>query len=80
MLIAQGGVDGMKIGLTVALRYACQRPQFGDKLIINYLTHQNRLLPALANTYALQFAQKHLKVGLFVCRTPGPPCTYLTSI
>ncbi len=63
VLIAQGGVDGQKIGLTIAIRYACARPQFGDKLIMDYLTHQRRLLPPLANTYALQLAQKHLKVG-----------------
>jgi hypothetical protein len=62
VLIAQGGVDGQKLGLTVALRYAASRPQFGDKPIAAYLTHQRRLLPALANTYALQLAQKHLKV------------------
>eukprot|EP00195_Chlamydomonas_chlamydogama_P017223 CAMPEP_0202900654 /NCGR_PEP_ID=MMETSP1392-20130828/11964_1 /ASSEMBLY_ACC=CAM_ASM_000868 /TAXON_ID=225041 /ORGANISM="Chlamydomonas chlamydogama, Strain SAG 11-48b" /LENGTH=634 /DNA_ID=CAMNT_0049587091 /DNA_START=142 /DNA_END=2046 /DNA_ORIENTATION=+ len=61
VLIGQGGVDALKIGLTVAIRYACQRPQFGNKLIMSYLTHQARLLPALANTYALQFAMGHLK-------------------
>jgi hypothetical protein len=47
----------------VALRYACSRPQFGEKRVIEYLTHQSRLLPALANTYALQLAQRTLKVG-----------------
>mmetsp|Transcript_16598 Transcript_16598/g.41454 ORF Transcript_16598/g.41454 Transcript_16598/m.41454 type:complete len:641 (-) Transcript_16598:685-2607(-) len=61
VLIGQGGVDGMKIGLTIAIRYACQRPQFGDKAVMEYLTHQRRLLPALANTYALQLAQRRLK-------------------
>lgn len=61
VLIAQGGVDGQKIGLAIAIRYACSRPQFGDKTIMSYLTHQRRLLPALANTYALQFAQKFVK-------------------
>jgi alkylation response protein AidB-like acyl-CoA dehydrogenase len=63
VLIAQGGVDGAKLGLTIALRYAANRPQFGGTLILDYVTHQRRLLPALANTYALQLAQKHLKVG-----------------
>jgi hypothetical protein len=67
VLIAQGGVDGQKIGLAVALRYACSRPQFGEKRVIEYLTHQSRLLPALANTYALQLAQRTLKVGAASC-------------
>ena len=40
LLIAQGGVDALKIGVTIALRYSCQRPQFGDKTIMCYLTHQ----------------------------------------
>ncbi|KAJ9513081.1 hypothetical protein QJQ45_029422 [Haematococcus lacustris] len=61
VLIAQGGVDGQKFGLAIAVRYACARPQFGDKLVIHYRTHQARLLPALANTYALQLAQRTLK-------------------
>lgn len=62
LLIAQGGVDALKIGVTIALRYACQRPQFGDKTIMGYLTHQDRLLPVLANAYALHLALGSLKV------------------
>lgn len=50
VLIGQGGVDGQKQGLAIAIRYACARPQFGDKPIMAYVTHQARLLPALANT------------------------------
>mmetsp|Transcript_11803 Transcript_11803/g.32165 ORF Transcript_11803/g.32165 Transcript_11803/m.32165 type:complete len:632 (-) Transcript_11803:1268-3163(-) len=61
VLIAQGGVDGQKIGLTIAIRYACSRPQFGSKNIMEYLTHKNRLLPALSSTYALQLAMRTLK-------------------
>ncbi|GBF88240.1 hypothetical protein Rsub_00952 [Raphidocelis subcapitata] len=61
MLIAQGAVDAMKIGLTIALRYSAARPQFGDKLILDYLTHQRRLLPGLASTFALHLAMKRLK-------------------
>jgi alkylation response protein AidB-like acyl-CoA dehydrogenase len=63
LLIAQGGVDALKIGVTIALRYSCQRPQFGDKVIMNYLTHQDRLLPILANAYALHLAMGSLKVS-----------------
>lgn len=63
ILIAQGGVDSLKIGLFNAIRYSCQRPQFGDKVIMSYVTHQQRLLPLLANTYALHLAMGSLKVG-----------------
>jgi len=27
-------VDGQKMGLTIAVRYACSRPQFGEKAIM----------------------------------------------
>jgi len=63
VLIAQGAVDGAKVALAIAIRYACMRPQFEDKLIIAYLTHQRRLLPGLATTYALQLALLRIKVG-----------------
>ena len=64
MLIAQGAIDASKIGVTIALRYACARPQFQDKRIMEYLTHQRRLLPALATTYAMQLQSLRLKVLL----------------
>jgi acyl-CoA oxidase len=62
MLIAQGAVDACKIGVTIAVRYAAQRPQFGGKYILEYLTHQRRLFPALATTYAMHIALMRLKV------------------
>lgn len=54
------------IGTTIAIRYSAQRPQFGDKLIMDYLTHQRRLLPGLAATYALHLGLKQLKVCVVV--------------
>jgi acyl-CoA oxidase len=51
------------IGSSIAIRYSAQRPQFGDKLIMDYLSHQRRLLPGLAATYALHLGLKQLKVG-----------------
>ena len=66
MLIAQGAIDACKIGVTIALRYACARPQFQDKRIMEYLTHQRRLLPALATTYAMQLQSLRLKVLLLL--------------
>jgi len=61
LLIGQGGIDSMKIGVTTAVRYGCQRAQFGDKIIMDYLTHQARLFPVLATTYALHVAMGALK-------------------
>lgn len=55
------------IGTTIAIRYSVQRPQFGDKLIMDYLSHQRRLLPGLAVTYALQLGMKKLKVSACSC-------------
>lgn len=50
------------IGSSIAIRYSAQRPQFGNKLIMDYLSHQRRLLPGLAATYALHLGLKQLKV------------------
>lgn len=61
MLIGQGAVDACKIGVTIAIRYATMRPQFSDTLIIEYLTHQRRLFPALATTYAMHLSTDALK-------------------
>lgn len=47
------------------------RPQFGDKCVMEYLSHQRALLPALANTYVLQTAQRTLKVGLCLELVPS---------
>eukprot|EP00878_Enallax_costatus_P012127 GHUV01012661.1.p1 GENE.GHUV01012661.1~~GHUV01012661.1.p1 ORF type:complete len:588 (+),score=146.06 GHUV01012661.1:142-1905(+) len=70
ILIGQGAVTACMIGTTIAIRYSVQRPQFGDKLIMDYLSHQRRLLPGLAVTYAMQLGMKRLKVAAF--DTPKP--------
>jgi acyl-CoA oxidase len=50
--------------LALAVRYALQRRQFGapgadrEELLLDYGMHQRRLLPLLARTYALHFAQE----------------------
>ncbi len=53
--------------LTIAIRYANRRVQFGppeegaeEVTLMSYRTHQRRLLPLLARTYALYFAQEEL--------------------
>lgn len=59
--VAASGLSAAKVGLTVALRYATARRQFGatstpETLLLDYPSHQRRLLPALAATYAFHFA------------------------
>ncbi len=51
--------------LTIAIRHAQRRVQFGpdddhEVPLMQYRTHQRRLLPLLARTYALYFAQQEL--------------------
>mmetsp|Transcript_23417 Transcript_23417/g.73395 ORF Transcript_23417/g.73395 Transcript_23417/m.73395 type:complete len:288 (-) Transcript_23417:260-1123(-) len=75
MLIAQAAVDAAKIGVTIAVRYGCSREQFGGRVIMDYPTHQLRLLPGLSAVYALHLAMNHLKkvfVGGGDPKVPGP--------
>ena len=64
--IAAAGLSAAKSGLTIAVRYAARRRQFRlpgaseESPLLDYATHQRRLLPLLAKTYALDFAHKHL--------------------
>lgn len=59
--VAAGAVSAAKVGLAIAIRYATARRQFGaasapETLLLRYPTHQRRLLPGLAATYAFHFA------------------------
>ena len=64
--VAGGAGSATKVALTIALRYAERRTQFsapgrpGEVVLLDYLAHQRKLLPALAKTYALHFAQAQL--------------------
>lgn len=63
--IPRSGLNAAKSGLTIAIRYGNQRRQFGppgkpEMPILDYKTHQRRLMPLLANTYALHFALQYL--------------------
>lgn len=64
--VPRAGLSATKSGLTIAIKYALQRRQFGpnskepETLLLDYPSHQKRLMPRLAKTYALDFALSHL--------------------
>lgn len=63
--IAAASLSAAKSALTIAVRYSERRRQFGppgkqETLLMDYPSHQRRLLPLLARTYAFDFAQKPL--------------------
>lgn len=63
--IPRSGNSASKSGLTIAIKYGDQRRQFGPEHapevpILNYRTHQRRLMPLLANVYALHFSLQYL--------------------
>jgi acyl-CoA oxidase len=63
--ISGASVSAAKTALTIAVRYGLRRVQFGppdepEVPLLEYRTHQRRLMPLLAKTYALHFAQAEL--------------------
>lgn len=68
-----------RVALDIAVRYALERRQFeapGDEsevLIMDYLVHQRRLFPLVAQSYALQFAQNELVAKCHELQTSDSP-------
>ncbi|WP_028057973.1 acyl-CoA dehydrogenase family protein [Candidatus Solirubrobacter pratensis] len=63
--VSGASISATKVALTIAIRRALTRRQFGvpgepEALLMDYRTHQRRLLIPLAATYALSFAQDRL--------------------
>lgn len=60
--VPRAGLSAAKSGLTIAIRYGLQRRQFAPRpnepetLLLDYPSHQRRLMPLLAKAYALHFA------------------------
>ncbi|WP_459984342.1 acyl-CoA dehydrogenase family protein [Nocardioides sp. AN3] len=70
--VSVGGaaITTAKVALAIAVTYAGRRRQFeatdpeSEQLLLDYGMHQRRLLPLLARTYALHFAQEVLRNDL----------------
>jgi acyl-CoA oxidase len=77
--VAGGAGSATQRALTIAVRHAETRRQFrrpgGDEevLLLDYLAHQRKLLPALATTYALHFAQEELVAMLHEVQSARVP-------
>eukprot|EP00742_Colponemidia_sp_Colp-10_P005980 GILJ01006400.1.p1 GENE.GILJ01006400.1~~GILJ01006400.1.p1 ORF type:complete len:725 (+),score=118.57 GILJ01006400.1:235-2175(+) len=66
LVVCLSCVQAAKVGLTVAIRYAASRVQFAlpdkpEHPILEFSTHQQRLLPLLSTTYAIAFVNEQLK-------------------
>jgi acyl-CoA oxidase len=64
--VCGASISATKVAQTIAVRHALTRTQFGppgsdEVVLMRYRTHQRRLLPDLAHTYALHFAQERLR-------------------
>ncbi len=59
--VGSAAVSAAKAGLTIAVRYGSRRRQFGpaggpEVPLLDYVSHQRRLLPLVATAYGLTFA------------------------
>jgi acyl-CoA oxidase len=68
--VGGAAINASKVAITIAVKYALQRRQFGspgsgqEELLLDYGQHQRRLLPLLARTYAMHFAQERVAADL----------------
>ncbi|WP_159848765.1 acyl-CoA dehydrogenase family protein [Nocardia sp. CY41] len=66
---------GARVALSIAVRYALQRRQFSnpdtgvETVLLDYRSHQRRLLPLVAKSYALAFAQNDLVRRMHLVQT-----------
>lgn len=63
--VPMAGLSAAKSGLAIAIKFAAKRRQFGpagkaEIPILNYRTHQRRLIPLLANAYGFHFAHQQM--------------------
>ena len=63
--VGASALSAAKSAVTIATRYGAMRRQFGpegqpERPILDFQTHKRRLMPLLANAYALSFAAEHV--------------------
>ena len=73
--IGLSALSAVKSALTIAIRYGNRRRQFGEPghpetVLLDYRTHQRRLLPALATSIVLDIALSRM-VDRFIAMKPG---------
>jgi acyl-CoA oxidase len=79
--VAGGAGSAAQKALALAIRYGATRRQFADPTtgeevaLLDYRAHQRKLLPALATTYALHFAQEDLVAEMHRIQAPGAVVT-----
>jgi acyl-CoA oxidase len=65
--VPSAGLSAAKSGLAIAIKYGLKRQQFGpsftepETVILDYPSHQRRLIPKLAKAYALDFGLGYLR-------------------
>jgi acyl-CoA oxidase len=68
--VSGGAGAAARVALAIAVRYGERRRQFRppgtdeEVVVLDYLAHQRRLLPALAKSYALLFAQNEMVAAM----------------
>ncbi|GGC76442.1 acyl-CoA dehydrogenase family protein [Hoyosella rhizosphaerae] len=73
--VGGGAAAGARVALSIAARYALKRRQFRpakdepENVLFDYLVHQRRLLPLIAKSYALAFAQNELVRKMHLIQT-----------
>ncbi|HMP28775.1 MAG TPA: acyl-CoA dehydrogenase family protein, partial [Saprospiraceae bacterium] len=72
--VGAGALGASKVALDIATRYALKRRQFGpeameEQLIMDYPSHQARLLPRLVKTYIYHFALDNLRNAFIAAET-----------
>ena len=75
--VAMGGAAVAQKALAIAVRYAVRRRQFGpggeaEMKLLDYPSHQRRLLPRLATSYALAFALDRLRDDYTAAQAEDP--------
>ena len=76
--ISGASVSTAKTALTIAVRYGLRRTQFGppdedEVVLLDYRTHQRRLMPLLARMYALHFGQAELAEKFHLASVANKP-------